>query len=107
MTSPLFSLIQSYYNFGERGVLLSGGVASVRVCAYSLRSRLVLKKRWHRGGQGEEVQARQGGAGQAAVQGVNQLNQAQCGQGAQTDFYLNRRMRGSVCRLHPATGGGG
>ena len=30
------------------------------------------------------------GVGQAAVQGVNQLNQAQCGRGAQTECYLNR-----------------
>ena len=35
------------------------------------------------------------------------VNQAQCGRGAQTDCYLNRQTRGSVCRLHPATGGGG
>ena len=48
------------------------------------------KERWPDGGQGEEVQVLQGGAGQAAVQGVNQLNQAQCGRGAQTDCYLNR-----------------
>ena len=59
------------------------------------------------GGQGEEVWALQGGAGQAAVQGVNQLNQAQCSQGAQTDCYLNHQTRGTVGRLHPATGGGG
>ena len=36
------------------------------------------------GGQEEEVQAIQGVAGQTAVQGVNLLNQVQCGQGAQT-----------------------
>ena len=65
------------------------------------------KERWPGGGQGEEVQALQGGAGQAAVQGVNQLNQAQCGRGAQTDCYLNRRTRGAVGRFHPATKGGG
>ena len=40
------------------------------------------KEGWPGGGQGEEVQALQRGAGQAAVQGVNQLNQAQCGRGA-------------------------
>ena len=62
---------------------------------------------WPGGGYGEEVQALQGGAGQAAVQGVNQLNQAQCGRGAQTDCFLNRRTRRAVGRLQPATGGGG
>jgi hypothetical protein len=68
---------------------------------------IFFKERWPGGQQEEEEQALQGGAGQAAVQGVNQLNQAQCGQGAQTDCYLNRRTRGAVGRLHLATGGGG
>ena len=35
------------------------------------------KERWPDGGQDEEVQALQEGADQAAVKGVNQLNQAQ------------------------------
>ena len=36
-------------------------------------------ERWTGVGQGEEVRALQGVAGQAAVQGVNRLNQALCG----------------------------
>ena len=68
---------------------------------------MFFKERWPWGQQGEEVQALQGVAGQAAVQGVNRLNQAQCGQGARTDCYLNRQTIGAVGRLHPATGGGG
>ena len=58
-------------------------------------------------GQGEEVQALQGVAGQAAVPGVNWLNQAQCGQGTRTYCYLNCQTIGAVGRLHPAAGGGG
>ena len=49
----------------------------------------LFKERWPGRGQAEEVPALQGGAGQAAVQGVNLQNQAQCGRGAQADCYLN------------------
>ena len=38
---------------------------------------------------------------------ARQLNQAQCGQRAQTDCYLNRQTLGAVGRLHPATVCGG
>ena len=43
---------------------------------YVSRMQDFSKEIWPGGGQGEEVQALQGGAGQAAVQGLNQLNQA-------------------------------
>ena len=56
-----------------------------------------LKKDGQGGGQGKNVEALQGGAGQAAKPG----------QGAQTDCYLNHQTRGAVGRLHPATAGGG
>ena len=38
---------------------------------------------------------------------ARQLNQAQCGQGAQIHFYLNSQTVGAVARLQPANGGGG
>ena len=60
-----------------------------------------------RGTTGRRSTGPTGLAGQAAVKGVNQLNQAQCGRGVGTDCYLNRQTRGAVGRLHPATGGGG
>ena len=53
-------------------VLLSASVERFDVS----RMRDFSKEIWPGGGQGEEVQALQGGAGQAAVQGLNQLNQA-------------------------------
>ena len=47
---------------------------------------MLSKERWPGGQQGEEVQALQGWAGQAAVQGLNQPNQAQYGQGYQLKY---------------------
>ena len=43
-TSKSLHWFKSYGNFGERGILPSGGVALGRVCACSLRSRLDLKQ---------------------------------------------------------------
>ena len=68
---------------------------------------IIVKKCFEGGTGGKKVQAVQGVAGQAAVQGVNRLNQAHCGQEAQTYLYLKRQTIGVVGRIHTATGGVG